>query len=808
MLVEIKDLERFFNAVWSNTVGQRVVARQFASGEFKQIFCKDNADALQQIEQICKEKANCFFGVHLFDSENRKTENAFGSRAMYLDIDAKDYEGSLSDAESAIDKFIEDTGLPKPTRICSGNGYHLYWNFNQTLSESEWLTNAHQLEALCRQYGLKADESVTTDSARLLRVPGTLNYKDAANPKKCELITKIYTCDFEEIKQAMDNAASKIPNFKDSLAVNDLFTSGIETGFADNPQESQDIARLCLEHLSLERCNGYTSWVNVGLALYNVFDGDKEGLDNWDKFSKQGSEYKAGECTEKWQTFGGREGGLTVASLIRWACEDSTEFCEIWEKRKEEKRLEHLAAKSHGIQLTDYGNAQRLVALHGENTRFDYERKVWFVWNGKFWQENAEAKVWQFAKVTAKAMYKEASQISDDSRRQTLAKHAIKSESANSLRAMVKLAETEPEIQVEVSEFDAHPHLLNVANGIIDLRNGALLPHTRDRMLTNYVPIEYNPNAACPIYDKFLSRIFAGNRNLISYIDRAIGYTLTGETGEQCLFTCYGKGANGKSTLLNVIENLLGDAATSVRTEALMSHKFTANSGHNEDVANLRGKRFVSAVETESGHQLAESLIKQLTGGDTVKASRKHEHQIQFKARFKLWLAANHKPQIKGTDEGIWRRIHLIPFEETIPENERDKDLDKKLQSELQGILARTVCGAITWYAQGLGKVPEIENATSAYRNEQDTVAIFLAENAEKSAGFGVFPSILYDCYKQWCIDSGDAKLNNREFPANLERLGFKKTSIKYAGISRQIWRGIKMKSESDFVVNPNVALN
>lgn len=756
----------------------------------RQRFFQSNAEALAYIERLADVPQDIYFGVNMcMDSSSREQSNIAGCRALYLDVDAKDYQGSLSDAESAINGFIEQTGLPEPVRVCSGNGYHLYYLFNETITPDVWRRYAGKLEALCEHYGFKVDASVTTNSASLLRVPDTFNCKDAANLKRCELITEIRTFDFAAIKQVIETAASKLPNFKDALAVNDLFLSGIENAYTDNPQESREIARLCLPYLSLERCDQYDAWLQVGFALYNVFAGDDEGLRLWDEWSQQSGKYKPGACSEKWQSFGGeRDKSLGVGSLVFWAREDSTDFQGIWEQRLAEKRRERLAAKANEIQLTDLGNAQRLITLHGENIRYDYERRVWYVWNGKFWCENSKARVLQFAKETVKAMYAEASQIQDDTRRQSLAKHAHKSEGANRIKALVELAESEAEIQGNIGDFDRQPHLLNVSNGVIDLRTGKLLPHTREMMLTNCVPVEYDQVAACPMYAVFLTRIFAGNERLIKYVQQALGYALTGETHEQCFFLCYGTGANGKSTLLETVHFLLNDLAGTVRTEALMKHG--GNGGHNEDIAILRGKRFVTAAETESGQQLAESLIKQLTGGDTITASRKYGYSFSLKPQFKLWLAANHKPQVSGTDEGIWRRVKFIPFNVQIPENERDKQLKEKLQLEAKGILAWVVRGAVAWYAQGLEKVPEVENATAAYRSEQDSVINFIAEYCETGKGFSIKPSSLFDSYRAFCDESGYKPLNRRGFPARLEQLGYAKND------SRN-WNGIRVKMQA-----------
>jgi P4 family phage/plasmid primase-like protien len=686
---------------------------------------------------------------------------------------------------------LNNAPLPPSIRIQTNKSIHAYWLISGDCTAQEWREMQRRLIAY-----FDGDNNICNPS-RPMRLPffDHVRYDENAaqyiyKPVEVKVFEPIRRYTLQEMQAAFpalkNERAASATTIQSIQEINSIFSTGCET----NPQEAQELAEKCLQYLSLERCDNRNSWRDVGYALHNTFNGNEKGLELWREWSKKSPKYTEGCCETIWHS-SKRETGekITVGSLIHWAREDSVEFCEFLEKHTQERRVKNLAAKAHEIQLTDYGNAQRLVALYGQNIRYDYRRKTWFAWNGKCWQENAEAKVMQYAKATAKAMYSEASKLQDDARRQPLAKHAVKSESANSIKAMVKLAESEPEIQADISEFDSHPHLLNVDNGVINLRNGKLLPHTREMMLSNYVPVEYNPNADCPIFKAFLERIFAANTNLIGCVQRAIGYTVTGETSEQGFFLCYGEGANGKSTLLETMHFLMKDLAGTIRAEALMQHKFTSHSGHNEDVASLRGKRFVSAVETESGHQLAESLIKQLTGGDTITASRKYGHSFSFKPQFKLWIAANHKPQISGTDEGIWRRINFIPFNIRIPEDERDKQLKDKLQSEAQGILTWIVRGAVNWYAQGLGKTDEIRLATTAYRNEQDSVANFLCECCDVGDGFTTKPSILFDNYKNFCAENGYTPLNQQEFPRRLGQLGYSKSA-------NRIWRGIKIKPQ------------
>jgi putative DNA primase/helicase len=564
-------------------------------------------------------------------------------------------------------------------------------------------------------------------------------------------------------------------------------------GYPHDPKRDRELAKECLPYLSRERCDEYAGWLNVGIALCNIFGGDDEGLDLWREWSQQSRKYIEGDCDTKWDTFGdtGFRRSLTVGSLIMWARDDSPEYRVLEEKRRTERRLEMAEQRAESEQHTDLGNARRLVSRHGDNIRYDYNRKLWFVWDGTRWVENAESKVMQWAKETIRALYKEAAGIEDQDKRQALTKHALKSEHAPRIKATVDLARDEPEIQADVADFDSVSHLLNVLNGTLDLRTGDLRPHSREDMLTKLVPIKYDAHARCPQWDAFLARIFNGNQNLIRFMRRAIGYTLTGETGEQCMFVLHGTGANGKSTLLEVVAALTAGYGVPVRTEALMKHKWTGASGHSEDIANLRGARFVSAVETEAGQKLAESLLKQITGGDTITASRKHEHSVTFRPVFKLWLAANHKPEVDGTDEGIWRRIHLVPFDVTIPAPERDKRLPDKLRSERPGILSWCVLGAVEYYRDGLGVAEEVKRATAAYRDEQDTLSDFLADRCLVGKGLTAKIGELYQAYETWCSANGEKALNRKAFKAQIIERGFEE-GRGTGGV--RIWRGLEMR--------------
>lgn len=408
---------------------------------------------------------------------------------------------------------------------------------------------------------------------------------------------------------------------------------------------------------------------------------------------------------------------------------------------------------------TDLGNAERLVAQHGADLRYCHALGYWYVWTGQRWDVDNTGEVMRRAKNTVRAMYALAAELEDDAMRAALAKHARESEGRARLRAMVDLAASEPGIPVTVDELDTDPHLFAAANGTVDLRTGKLRDHQRADLITKMSPVAYEPDAECPRWLSFLDRIgIVGD--LAEYVRRLTGYSLTGLSTEQILAILYGTGANGKTTLLEAVRHIAGDYGAQTATDTLMDRQ---QGTIPNDLARLRGARFVSAVETDEGRRLAEGTVKRITGGDAIAARFLNREWFEYRPAFTVWLAANHKPTVRGTDEAIWRRIHLVPFTTTIPEAERDHDLPDKLRAEAPGILAWAVAGAVEWYRDGLNPPAEVRQATSNYRGEMDTLGDFLAECTTEGEAENVTKAALFAAYVKWCEDSGERALSQRQ---------------------------------------------
>lgn len=462
--------------------------------------------------------------------------------------------------------------------------------------------------------------------------------------------------------------------------------------------------------------------------------------------------------------------GLALADLIEWEQESR-------EAAKKRKKIVRTSDSSLGagaasdfrvFRSTDTGNAERLVSQHGENIRFNYGRGTWHVWTHTHWGEDMDGHMERLAKATVRTIPDEAQNLDDDAYA-SLIRWASKSESAARRKAMLDLARSEEGIAIQPGQLDADPWKLNVVNGTLDLTTGTLRPHDREDLITRCLSTPYLPTAKCPKFIAFLDRIFSSNTELVAYVQRMLGYALTGSTREQAIFIAHGSGANGKSTLLGIIARLLEGYAAEADTDSFLEQK---GGSIREDIAALDGARFVAASETADGRRLSEALVKKATGGEKLRARRLYENGYTFVPGFKVWLSTNHRPQIVGTDHAIWRRIRLIPFDVTIPEKERDRDLPAKLGAELPGILAWAVEGCRQWQRDGEQPPPCVLQATEQYSLDMDALASWIGERCELRTGVRETAKCLYADYAAYCQGTGEDSLNQHAFSKRLTERG------------------------------------
>jgi len=447
-------------------------------------------------------------------------------------------------------------------------------------------------------------------------------------------------------------------------------------------------------------------------------------------------------------------------------------------------------------RLDDIGNARRFVLRHGADVRYVAAWRTWLVWDGARWKADETGEVERRAKDTVLALDEAIVKETDFFRREALRKHAVRSSSAFRLAAMVSVAKSELEIALAPRVFDTDPWLLNLGNGTLDLRTAILREHRREDLLTKLAPVSYDPAATAPRWEQFLREIFTGvdASAMIAFVQRAGGYALTGDTGEQCLFFCYGQGANGKTVFLEALVAVLGpDYARTVRFESFLAGLRSAQ-GASGDLARLQGARLVQASEAPGGRPLDTVILKELTGGDTVTARHLYEREFEFKPQFKIWLRANHRPEVSEQTLAFWRRMRLIPFLETIPAERRDPKLAAILAAEAPGILAWAVRGCLEWHQGGLQPPEKILRATEAYREENDLIAEFIAAEATLDPGQWTSSADLYGRFAVWWPTthaSHERVLERRVFGRLLGERG--ELQEKKSGGARG-WRGIALR--------------
>lgn len=405
--------------------------------------------------------------------------------------------------------------------------------------------------------------------------------------------------------------------------------------------------------------------------------------------------------------------------------------------------------------LNDTGNAMRFVDKFGTNIRYNFDNKVWVVFDGKTWVEDTKQIVKKQADIMINEMKIEAIQEPDkDIRKEKL--NNVKHLSSNSGKeAMLKEAMHIGAIPSTNADYNTDNYLVNCFNGIVDLKTGKLIPHDKKYMISKNTHIECDLENEPKRWKQFLLEIFDGKQEMVDFIQTALGYTLTGDTKEQCFFQCYGEGANGKSVFFDIVYTIFGDYGLNSQIESFLA-KANSQSGATSEIARMNGARFIRTNEPNDNSRLNEGLVKQLVGGDITTARFLYGKEFEFKPVFKLWIATNYKLVVRGTDKGIWRRMKVIPFKVTFEGDKRDKNLTEKLLAEAPQILGWVVKGCLKWQQEGLPATSEIEKETSMYKQEMDIVLKFINDCIIESPNKREKASDVFKEYKTWAKSSNE----------------------------------------------------
>ncbi len=548
----------------------------------------------------------------------------------------------------------------------------------------------------------------------------------------------------------------------------------------------------------------HDTWIHVGMALHSC--GEAWALAVWDDWSRGGAKWKEGECAKRWRSFRGE--GRTMDTLWKLARTAGWKPDEELHRRPARQLPEPPPEEDTGWAdaysatepvttakgrpppktqpacsewCTDLGNAKRFAAQWKDSARYCGELG-WVIYDGRRWARASEG-VKRLAIKTAESILREADEAPEDAR-EGLRRWAAASQSAAKIHGMLELSR--PLLECSIEDFDRHHHLLNCANGTVDLRTGELLPHDPQHMLMKLCRVDYRPDVQPGRWASFCAEVLPDDE-LRTWVLRGLGYSLTGVVGEQCFFLCVGDGADGKSTMLNGVSRVLGDYAASVSFDALLAS--THVGGCDIGIEAMRGARLVVCGEPRQGVPLAEGTVKTLTGGDRVNVNPKHRTPYSFAPTHKIWAMANTAPTIRGQDHGIWRRVRRVPYEQRF---DVCLTIEDELWSAREEILSSLVARAVEWHEKGLGICDRVLLETQAYREQCDPVGRFVADCCEVGEGLAVRAGELRKAYEDWCADNGEEEYGENKYGHRLLEKGF--LGGKRAGVRMRL--GLRLASK------------
>ena len=668
-----------------------------------------------------------------------------GSGYIGIDVDDRPDElnAYLNGERDNIFGQMHDTLMTYAERSQSGNGVHFIGR--GTLPDKDFNN---------RDMGV---EMYT--GARFFVMTGNLcsEYTDIENIT--ETVKPFYETYRTNTKNKPRNAPEQLPLLSGNCTANEVIerASKSRQGAKFSALYSGDISGYeSQSEADMAFCNLLAFWCQGDIALMDeIFRSSGLMRDKWDR-KQSGTTY--GAITLQ-KAIDGLSGSYSGGS-------QSEDNYSITIRKSAYAVQSRTAGKMY--RFDDTGNAERLFDAFGDMLRFCYTEKKWlYYFEGKWCTDNI-GYIRQLA--DSATMLQEQERVlyaHDEDMLKAFDRHLKKSRSFAGKTNMIREAEHYAPILPQ--NLDRNKAVIGAKNGIIDLKTGALLPHDREAYLTKQCPFAYNPDAPEPaLWLQFLSDIFGGDPYMLDYIQKCVGYSLTGSTSEQCAFFLFGTGRNGKSTFLEIVRGILGDYATNIQPQTIMVNPKSGNAP-SSDIARLKGARLVTSVEPNEGMRLDEGLLKQLTGDDVVTARKMFSEEFEFKPEFKLWMATNHKPLIRGTDTGIWRRIHLIPFEVQIPLEKVDRHLKYKLVKEAEGILNWAVQGCIRWQNEGLSMPQKVLDAVREYQHEMDVISSFL--DACCTVGEGtVKASQLFAVYAKWASDHNEYCMSSTKFGTEISK--------------------------------------
>jgi len=534
---------------------------------------------------------------------------------------------------------------------------------------------------------------------------------------------------------------------------------------------SNDIAEM-LSHIPTQP--GYQEWLRILSAVGNYLNDDNlttQLIDAWSADIKNGTITKVRNRLKQPNIstllYFAKLHGMNTTKFFANSKSNTvvTSTGDIQSSGSLKIEADGLMKKLIFLPYTDMGNAERIVARFGDKIRYNFTNGNYYIYNGRYWERDEVSRIYKFAKKTVRAIEEEAPFVNSDFRK-LITKHSKSSEARGKLESMLALAKQEEKIACKQSEFDKNLYLFNCENMVYDLKTNEAYPHKPEMMLSKCAPVVFDPDAVCYAFESFIEEIFDGDYELIKFVQRALGVSLCGDHLVESLFFACGSGKNGKSVFFRVIEMILGDYYQNAPAGMLLQNKFQKDNP--TDVARLPNARFVIASELPENGYLNESKVKDLTGGDTITARFLYQNEFSFKPTHTLWIFGNHKPKIRGTDNGIWRRINLIPFNVTIADDKQrpQAELLHDFELEKSGILNWILKG---WqdFQQNQNKLnpPEIvTKATEDYRNEEDKLGDFIQECCKLGVEYKIEFKVLFSTYNEFCKKNEEYSMKKLQF--------------------------------------------
>jgi len=728
-------------------------------------WCRTVADAVTAAQRAAGR--HVYYGIGLSTKPGEPTERVKASTVagivgLVADIDIGTHDNGkhyCPDQEAAL-ALIGGIGLLPTAVIHSGGGLQALWLFKEPWAFD---TDAERAEAaalsegwgkhiaeVAERHGYQVD--AVHDLTRLMRLPGTWNVKpEYQEPRPVAILRADYSRRYNPSAFAVFLPATPEP--EPTPARTPTATPGPAAADGDllqvafEARNGADIRTLFAEPGADGNSEGDARLCGL-LAFYS--GGDPATLERLMRLSAR--------VRPKWDEARGAE------TWIGRECRVAVERCSDFYGRKRDRDPDQGTEPLLSFRATDAGNGEALAHLYGADLRFDWLRERWLRWTGTLWEPATMGHLACLAKETARQRYTAAGRADNTA----LRKWAFASEARGRVEASLFFARGEYPISDDGDGWDADPDLLGTPNCIVDLTTGTARPGTRADRVTMKTSVAFNPSAEAPRWTRFLDEVFGGDGEMIDFVQRAVGYSLTGHISEQVFFLLNGRGSNGKSLLIEVLDAVLGDYG---HTAPFKVFDYAQRTDHAQELAQFEGRRFVIAAESVENARLNEERLKALSGSGTIRANLMRQNSREFPNTVKLWLATNHRPRVLDDTDAFWRRARLIPFGtrfvdddvlEADPELRDDqtvlpcdKHLKAKLMDEAAGILRWCVAGAARWHEDGLRVPDRVKQASTAWRDEADELGEFMGACCELGAARRVFADDIYRVYFRWAAIQG-----------------------------------------------------